>query len=100
MCYGTGQSSDSNKGIPAPWAFEVSPGISNNLTQTTKFNLKNVAILPFEDRFFKHPLTFKKDFSKYGVLTENQTLIVNNKISKYGGLAKHLQEQRTIIIKK
>ena len=100
MCYGTGQTSDSNKGVPAPWAFEVERGNKNNLPETTKFNLKKVAILPFADRFFKHPSNFKVSFSKFGSLTEDQTLIANKKIENYGGLASHLHSQRTLVIKK
>lgn len=58
VCYGTGQSSDSNKGIPAPWTFEVSSGGSNVLPETTKFILKKLAILPFEDKFFQTSFKF------------------------------------------
>lgn len=83
LSYGTGQSSAANKAIAPPWTIEIQPGDNNTLEETTRFNLKKLAVLPLENKFFKNlKSTQATSFSRFGHLSQTNQDLVVEKISK------------------
>lgn len=72
VCYGTGQTTDSNKISMSFSSIEIEKGQHNRLAETTKFDLKKFAILPFESCFFSPPGQPDVPFAKVGRLSENE----------------------------
>lgn len=81
VCYGTGQTSDSNKGLAPSWAIEIESGDNNTLPETTRFNLRKSALLPLEDKFFKHP-SKTNPFLRMGGLTKTNLNIISEKLEQ------------------
>jgi len=97
VCYGTGQTSDCNKLTMNTYSIEVESGVSNNLPETTKFNLKKVAILPFEPRFFT-PKGQRVPYSRFGKLTPAQTDLVVDILAKAGVSANYSSHKNVCIV--
>jgi hypothetical protein len=101
MSYGTGQTTDCNIISMNKYSIEVEKGNGNTLSETTKFDLKKLAVLPLEKRFFATPKFPNNSFVRVGQLTTSDEAIVLDKIIASGiSMDYSPYPTRTIISKK
>lgn len=84
VCYGTGQTLDCNKITTSAWSIEIEKGCKNKLSETTRFNLKKVATLSFDSRFFSPPAPFANlAYCRIGMLSDEEDNKVVSILTKF-----------------
>jgi hypothetical protein len=80
LCYGTGQTSDCNKGDIPKAAIEIEKTPNNSLPETTRFDLKNITVIPLIDGFFANYKCTNSRFTVLAKLSKEQLELVSEKI--------------------